>query len=86
MAAEQALANSAPDIAARSLADPLEPELQRLRRGPYLGRLEGFQDAGGLAGWASVWPLGPCSPSPPAGAAHPGGPPQRRRLALLAAG
>ncbi len=65
MAAEQALETSAPEIAARSLADPVEPELQCLRRGPYQGRLEGFQEAGGLAGWATVWPLDPVSPSAP---------------------
>ena len=52
MAAEQALATSAPDIAARSLADPLEPELQRLRRGPLPG------PAGGIPGRRGLGRLG----------------------------
>ncbi|SBO44338.1 glycosyltransferase [Cyanobium sp. NIES-981] len=41
------------------LSEPLATELEPLRRGPYLGRLEGFLEAGGVGGWALRWPAEP---------------------------
>lgn len=55
----------AAEPAAESLAvlhEPLAAELEPLRRGDYVGQLEGFQEAGGLGGWALRWPQEPAKP------------------------
>ena len=47
------------------LTEPLAPELEPLRRGPFLGQLEGFLEAGGVGGWAVRWPIAPDTDASP---------------------